>query len=104
MDNVKQWNVCVNMVFELVLLRCPQVAAGKDEERWRVKNEGALFKRWKRTASVEPSAPALVAPATPPAQPSDLLKFLAIVSIHYLCILYLPTTIQKHNCFKVHLT
>ncbi|XP_052737795.1 inositol-trisphosphate 3-kinase homolog isoform X3 [Bicyclus anynana] len=50
---------------------------GKDEERWRSKNEGALFKRWKRATSVEAKAPA-AAPTPAPAQPSDLLKFLAI--------------------------
>ncbi|XP_050680986.1 inositol-trisphosphate 3-kinase homolog isoform X2 [Leptidea sinapis] len=55
-----------------------KVAAGKDEDRWRSKNEGALFKRWKRAApSVEP-APPMPAPTTPTSQPSDLLKFLAI--------------------------
>ncbi|KAL0842157.1 hypothetical protein ABMA28_014330 [Loxostege sticticalis] len=50
---------------------------GKEEDRWR-KDEGALlFKRWRRTGSPVEAAPA---PATtaPNAQPSDLLKFLAI--------------------------
>lgn len=66
-------------VFNCVF-HCPQVASGKDEERWRSKNEGALFRRWKRnTASVE-SSPPVPAPTTPSSQPSDLLKFLAIVS------------------------
>lgn len=56
---------------------------GKEEERWRGKDEGALFKRWRRTTTpAEPAAPAPAAPAA--AQPSDLLKFLAIVSIQYL--------------------
>lgn len=60
---------------------CPQVAVpGKEDDRWRGKDEVALFKRWRRTASVEP-APATAAPTTPPPQPSELLKFLAIVSI-----------------------
>lgn len=59
---------------------CPQVAVpGKDEDRWRGKDEVALFKRWRRTAS-SVEAPTTIAPA-PPAQPSELLKFLAIVSI-----------------------
>lgn len=53
-------------------------APGKEEERWRSKDEGALFKRWRRTASsVEASTPA-PAPATLTPQPSELLKFLAI--------------------------
>ncbi|KAM3963028.1 inositol-trisphosphate 3-kinase-like protein isoform 2-T2 [Aphomia sociella] len=53
----------------------------KEEERWRGKDEGALlFKRWRRTPASAESAPA---PATTPsaqpiAQPSELLKFLAI--------------------------
>ncbi|XP_039747175.1 inositol-trisphosphate 3-kinase homolog isoform X2 [Pararge aegeria] len=56
-----------------------KVAAGKDEDRWRGKNEGALFKRWKRaTSSVETRSPAVPAPTVPTSQPSDLLKFLAI--------------------------
>ncbi|XP_047512377.1 inositol-trisphosphate 3-kinase homolog isoform X2 [Pieris napi] len=53
-----------------------KVASGKDEERWRGKEEGALFKRWRRHASSETS-PVVSAP-TSPSQPSDLLKFLAI--------------------------
>lgn len=61
--------------------RCPQVAvSGKEEERWRGKDEGALFKRWRRTtAPAEPTT--TPAPAQTPAQPSELLKFLAIVSM-----------------------
>ncbi|XP_047528090.1 inositol-trisphosphate 3-kinase homolog isoform X2 [Vanessa atalanta] len=55
-----------------------KVAAGKDEDRWRSKNEGALFKRWKRTTSSVETTPAAPAPTTPSSQPSDLLKFLAI--------------------------
>ncbi|XP_034840614.1 inositol-trisphosphate 3-kinase homolog isoform X3 [Maniola hyperantus] len=55
-----------------------KVAAGKDEERWRSKNEGALFRRWKRTTSSESNAPAVAVPTTPVSQPSELLKFLAI--------------------------
>ncbi|XP_038215908.1 inositol-trisphosphate 3-kinase homolog isoform X2 [Zerene cesonia] len=51
-----------------------KVAAGKDEERWRGKEDGVLFKRWRRTASAVETAPAT---PTPP-QPSELLKFLAI--------------------------
>lgn len=54
------------------------VAAGKDEDRWRTKNEGALFKRWKRTTSSVETTPAAPTPTTPSSQPSDLLKFLAI--------------------------
>ncbi|XP_014370405.2 inositol-trisphosphate 3-kinase homolog isoform X2 [Papilio machaon] len=54
-----------------------KVASGKDEDRWRGKDEGALFKRWRRTPSSE-SATAVPAPATPQSQPSELLKFLAI--------------------------
>ncbi|XP_049867668.1 inositol-trisphosphate 3-kinase homolog isoform X2 [Pectinophora gossypiella] len=49
---------------------------GKEDERWRGKDEGALFKRWRR-----PAAPADPAPTPAPAQPaqsSELLKFLAI--------------------------
>lgn len=53
---------------------------GKEGERWRGKDEVALFKRWGRTASPVESAPAPPTPA-PAAQPSELLKFLAIVSI-----------------------
>lgn len=60
---------------------CPQVAVpGKDEDRWRGKEEGVLFKRWRR------SSPETAAPPASPAQPSELLKFLAIVSIVYLFI------------------
>lgn len=44
---------------------------GKDEDRWRGKEDGALFKRWRR------SSPDTAPPAAP-AQPSELLKFLAI--------------------------
>ncbi|RVE48612.1 hypothetical protein evm_006683 [Chilo suppressalis] len=53
---------------------------GKEEERWRSKDEGALlFKRWGRTRpSVESTPAPNPAPAAPSAQPSDLLKFLAI--------------------------
>ncbi|XP_063821842.1 inositol-trisphosphate 3-kinase homolog isoform X2 [Ostrinia nubilalis] len=50
---------------------------GKEDDRWR-KDEGALlFKRWRRSGAQAEPAPA---PATtaPNAQPSDLLKFLAI--------------------------
>ncbi|CAH2086397.1 unnamed protein product [Euphydryas editha] len=54
------------------------VAAGKDEDRWRSKNEGALFKRWKRTGSSVETTPAAPTLTTPSTQPSDLLKFLAI--------------------------
>ncbi|CAH0748298.1 unnamed protein product [Diatraea saccharalis] len=53
---------------------------GKEEERWRNKDEGALlFKRWGRTRpSVESATTPNPAPTAPNAQPSDLLKFLAI--------------------------
>ncbi|CAG4989340.1 unnamed protein product [Parnassius apollo] len=54
------------------------VASGKEDERWRGKDEGALFKRWRRTPSSVDSAPTVPVPTTPPSQPSDLLKFLAI--------------------------
>ncbi|XP_026745682.1 uncharacterized protein LOC113507024, partial [Trichoplusia ni] len=50
---------------------------GKEEKRWRNKDEGALFKRWGRNASpVE--ATSTPAPTAPASQPSELLKFLAI--------------------------
>lgn len=67
----------------MVCFDCSQVAVpGKEEERWRGKDEGVLFKRWRRTTTpVEPAAPAPAAPTA--AQPSDLLKFLAIVSFQY---------------------
>ncbi|XP_072943899.1 inositol-trisphosphate 3-kinase homolog isoform X2 [Epargyreus clarus] len=56
-----------------------KVASGKDEERWRSKDEGALFKRWRRsTSTVEPVPATVPAPTTTSSQPSDLLKFLAI--------------------------
>ncbi|XP_041977869.1 inositol-trisphosphate 3-kinase homolog isoform X2 [Aricia agestis] len=49
-----------------------KVASGKDEDRWRSKEDGVLFKRWRRATPVVDATPA------PPSQPSDLLKFLAI--------------------------
>ncbi|KAG6442641.1 inositol-trisphosphate 3-kinase homolog isoform X2 [Manduca sexta] len=49
----------------------------KEEERWRSKDEGALFKRWRRTPAPVDSTPN-TATSTPSAQPSELLKFLAI--------------------------
>ena len=49
----------------------------KEEERWRVKDNGALFKRWRRTVAAPETTPT-PAPTGPPAQPSELLKFLAI--------------------------
>ncbi|CAK1545276.1 unnamed protein product [Leptosia nina] len=52
------------------------VASGKDEERWRGKEDGALFKRWRRHAPSETSP--VSAPVSPTSQPTDLLKFLAI--------------------------
>lgn len=75
--------VCKYGVFNCVF-HCSQVAAGKDEERWRSKNEGALFKRWKRTTSSVESSTPVPTPTTPSSQPSDLLKFLAIVSIPHI--------------------
>lgn len=62
---------------------------GKEEERWRSKDEGALFKRWRRTASPVEAPTPTPAPATPTPQPSELLKFLAIVSI-----------LTTHNIFR----
>ncbi|CAK1545275.1 unnamed protein product [Leptosia nina] len=53
-----------------------KVASGKDEERWRGKEDGALFKRWRRHAPSETSP--VSAPVSPTSQPTDLLKFLAI--------------------------
>ncbi|XP_031768183.2 inositol-trisphosphate 3-kinase homolog isoform X1 [Galleria mellonella] len=53
----------------------------KEEERWRGKDEGVLlFKRWRRApASAEPAPVPAAAPSAPAtAQPSELLKFLAI--------------------------
>ncbi|CAB3224642.1 unnamed protein product [Arctia plantaginis] len=50
----------------------------KDEDRWRNKEEGALFKRWRRTAPSAEAPKSTPAPATPTSQPSELLKFLAI--------------------------
>lgn len=44
----------------------------KEEDRWLSKDEGALFRRWRRAPS---PAPATI---TPSPQPSELLKFLAI--------------------------
>ncbi|KAJ0180590.1 hypothetical protein K1T71_003994 [Dendrolimus kikuchii] len=49
---------------------------GKEEERWRSKDEGVLFKRWRRNAVPAESTPPTSAPSS--AQPSELLKFLAI--------------------------
>ncbi|XP_061383235.1 inositol-trisphosphate 3-kinase homolog isoform X2 [Danaus plexippus] len=66
--------------FEVMLTNdiCVTVAC-KDEERWRVKSEGALFKRWKRNnSSAENTSPVPPVSASPASQPSDLLKFLAI--------------------------
>lgn len=60
---------------------------GKEEERWRSKDEGALFKRWRRTPSTVEAPASTPAPATPTPQPSELLKFLAIVSYHFLLYL-----------------
>ncbi|XP_045783002.1 inositol-trisphosphate 3-kinase homolog isoform X2 [Maniola jurtina] len=69
----------INIIRKEKNARKSKVAAGKDEERWRSKNEGALFRRWKRTTSSESNTPVVVAaPTTPVSQPSDLLKFLAI--------------------------
>ncbi|XP_073943913.1 inositol-trisphosphate 3-kinase-like protein isoform X3 [Choristoneura fumiferana] len=48
---------------------CAVAVPGKDEDRWRGKEEGVLFKRWRRSSPET---------APPPAQPSELLKFLAI--------------------------
>ncbi|XP_053625807.1 inositol-trisphosphate 3-kinase homolog isoform X3 [Plodia interpunctella] len=49
---------------------------GKEDERWR-KDEGALlFKRWRRAPA--PSEPAATQAPAQAAQPSELLKFLAI--------------------------
>nr|XP_034840613.1 inositol-trisphosphate 3-kinase homolog isoform X2 [Maniola hyperantus] len=68
----------INIIRKEKNARKSKVAAGKDEERWRSKNEGALFRRWKRTTSSESNAPAVAVPTTPVSQPSELLKFLAI--------------------------
>lgn len=79
---------------------CSQVAVpGKEDERWRGKDEGALFKRWRRTTTPSENA----APAPAAAQPSDLLKFLAIVSIHYY-IMYLVAvkTITHRYTFELN--
>lgn len=64
---------------------------GKEEDRWRAKDEGVLlFKRWRRTGTpVE--APATTPATAPNAQPSDLLKFLAIVSY----LIFTDNLIQK---------
>lgn len=51
---------------------------GKEEERWRSKDEGALFKRWRRTPSAVEAPTSTPAPTAPTPQPSELLKFLAI--------------------------
>lgn len=80
----------------IVWFGCSQVAVpGKEEERWRGKDEGALFKRWRRTTTpAEPATPAPAAPAA--AQPSDLLKFLAIVSIVQIyCYIFRFTLIKN---------
>lgn len=53
----------------------------KDEERWRSKDEGALFKRWRRTPAPVEAPTSTPAPTAATPQPSELLKFLAIVSI-----------------------
>ncbi|KAI5637940.1 inositol polyphosphate kinase domain-containing protein [Phthorimaea operculella] len=51
---------------------------GKEEHGWRGKEEGALFKRWRRTTAPAETTPASTPVAQTPQQPSELLKFLAI--------------------------
>ncbi|XP_037869416.1 inositol-trisphosphate 3-kinase homolog isoform X1 [Bombyx mori] len=48
----------------------------KEEDRWHTK-DGTLFKRWRRTTPPVEPVPTPT-PTAPPAQPSELLKFLAI--------------------------
>lgn len=50
----------------------------KEDERWRGKDEGVLFKRWRRTTSSAETPATTPASPTPTSQSSDLLKFLAI--------------------------